>query len=343
MGKILFDENPLVIDTTLAKALGLNEAIVLQQVHYWLEINKRKNLNFVDGRYWTYNSIKKWHEENFSFWVEKTVKRTFSNLVDKGVLVTGNYNKQKMDRTLWYSIDYEKLNDIINDFKGENALGQKVPMEKDKKSQCKGTKSPNGEGQIDPMQEDKKSPPIPETYTETSTKTSTEISSSSSSDEKNDDADNGVLNKNDFLNSDYQEVLECFNNNIHPVTPMEAQKLSSWLSDTSKEIVIYAVEAAVMYGARNMRYIDSVLNGLLNAGVKTKEGLDAYIRDFQDKKNKRSYGKTEAMSNPVKKDEYGYDMGKIREMLLGNGNSVREDSAENVIEEDKDEQSIFDW
>lgn len=37
----LFDIHPLVVDKDIATALGLNEAIILQQVHYWLEINKK--------------------------------------------------------------------------------------------------------------------------------------------------------------------------------------------------------------------------------------------------------------------------------------------------------------
>ncbi|MBW9630680.1 hypothetical protein FG978_15245 [Escherichia coli] len=33
---LLFAERPLVINTQLAMKIGLNEAIVLQQLHYWL-------------------------------------------------------------------------------------------------------------------------------------------------------------------------------------------------------------------------------------------------------------------------------------------------------------------
>lgn len=58
-----FKAHPLVVDKHLAKILGLNEALVLQQINYWLEINKKKNNNFHDGRYWTYNTLKEWQEE----------------------------------------------------------------------------------------------------------------------------------------------------------------------------------------------------------------------------------------------------------------------------------------
>ena len=38
----LFDEHPLVIDVKLAQIIGLNEAIVLQQVNYWLQHRSNK-------------------------------------------------------------------------------------------------------------------------------------------------------------------------------------------------------------------------------------------------------------------------------------------------------------
>ena len=95
MGKLLFDEyrideNPIVVSKKLAKLIGLNEAIVLQQVHYWLEINRKANKNFKESRYWTYNSIRTWQENNFEFWSFDTVKRTFAKLEKRGLLISGN-------------------------------------------------------------------------------------------------------------------------------------------------------------------------------------------------------------------------------------------------------------
>ena len=53
---LLFDEQPIVFDRTLAREIGDRHATVLQQVHYWIEVN-RKNKNkevYKDGYYWTY-------------------------------------------------------------------------------------------------------------------------------------------------------------------------------------------------------------------------------------------------------------------------------------------------
>lgn len=112
MSKLLFNEQPLVVDKQLAKLIGLNEAMVLQQIHYWIEINKKVRNNYREDKYWTYNTIQEWQNE-FPFWSYDTVKRTLAKLRKQGILITGNFNKLKIDRTIWYTINYdvlEKLN-----------------------------------------------------------------------------------------------------------------------------------------------------------------------------------------------------------------------------------------
>lgn len=108
MSKLLLDEHPIMVMPQLAVKVGLNESMFLQQVHYWNEINKRSNNNYKDGYYWTFNSIEGWSEQ-FPFLGKRTIQRAISNLEKMKVLVTGNYNKLKIDRTKWYRIDYEVL------------------------------------------------------------------------------------------------------------------------------------------------------------------------------------------------------------------------------------------
>lgn len=172
---LLFNEEPLLINKMSARVLGLNESIVLQQVHYWLEINRKAKINFYDNRTWTYNSIANWQKENFDFWSVDTVKRTFAKLVKRKILLTGNYNEYKYDKTIWYTIDYEKLDDLLNEYNTkiqENieiaTLVQNAPM-----SDCNiGAKCTNGVGQNAPIDEGKMHQPIPETITENNTEIS---------------------------------------------------------------------------------------------------------------------------------------------------------------------------
>ncbi|WP_409274836.1 conserved phage C-terminal domain-containing protein [Neobacillus sp. SCS-31] len=107
MSKLLIEEQPLMVIKSLALKIGLNEAIVLQQVHYWL----KKKTHMINGRSWVYNTYKEWQEQ-IPFWSESTMKRVFKTLEELGYIITGNFNKFKMDQTKWYTIDYEKLKEL---------------------------------------------------------------------------------------------------------------------------------------------------------------------------------------------------------------------------------------
>lgn len=106
MSKLLINENPLVLLPSLAKNIGLNQAIVIQQIHYWLQASKTK----INGKKWVYNTIDEWLEQ-FPFFSRSTLERTISSLVKDGFLIVEKLSTFKSDRTNYYTIDYIKLND----------------------------------------------------------------------------------------------------------------------------------------------------------------------------------------------------------------------------------------
>lgn len=105
--RLLIDEYPMMVLPSLAQKIGLNEALVLQQFHYWIKQSGNKR----DGRFWIYNTYDNWAEQ-FSFWSKSTVIRLIEKLEKLGLLIVSNYNKVKFDRTKWYSIDYDKVNEL---------------------------------------------------------------------------------------------------------------------------------------------------------------------------------------------------------------------------------------
>lgn len=110
----------LIINTDLALVLGdLNEAIVLNQLNYWLEINKKADKNFIDDRYWVYNSYSDWKANDFPYWSEKTIQRTFTRLESKGIVISANYNKLAIDKTKWYTINTKKLQELVDKFNSD--------------------------------------------------------------------------------------------------------------------------------------------------------------------------------------------------------------------------------
>lgn len=86
----------------LAKKYGMAEAVLINHFEYWLEHNLANDVNFFDGRYWTYNSMKAF-AEIFPYLSEKKIRNALKNLQDAGLIITGNFNKSAYDRTLWYA------------------------------------------------------------------------------------------------------------------------------------------------------------------------------------------------------------------------------------------------
>ena len=144
MSKLLINEQPLQVLPSLANIIGLNEAIVLQQLHFFLRISRNK----IGGRSWVYNTINDWQAE-FSFWSVKTVQRTIDNLEKSGLVVsTDKFNKMKMDKTKWYTIDYQKLSEILPENE-KTPFGQNDQMETPKKENAFGQNDQMTFGQND--------------------------------------------------------------------------------------------------------------------------------------------------------------------------------------------------
>ena len=105
MSRLLIDEPPLQVLPSLARELGLNEAIILQQMHYWLI----KSSHEFEGVKWFYKTLEDWQTE-FPFWSTMTIRRTLTNLEKQKVIRIGNFNKKKFDKTKWYTIEYQCVN-----------------------------------------------------------------------------------------------------------------------------------------------------------------------------------------------------------------------------------------
>lgn len=292
MRKILFDEQPIVVDKVLARKLGLNEAVVIQQVHYWLKINEKKNQNYIHNRYWTFNSLKEWHENNFDFWSLDTVKRTFSKLEKMGILLVDNFNKDRRDRTKWYSIDYEKLGELLSEedadkncnSKSANCTNAKAETLSSKSANCNSAKCTNAEGQIAPGKSAKCTnvkgqiaPTITRDYYTEITTEITEEGMNEEADGKNQTTKKQQLKKTDEqVYDDYEEAaLHYFrkfgeNTNILPY-------IREWVAVYGKELVIYVVD--------RLAEQDKKINNVIRWMEKALKSPEKYPPKISYKKN----------------------------------------------------------
>lgn len=121
----LTGEEPRLYRPKLAKLIGLNETIVLHQIHFFISLEGAPERG---GRKWVYKTIEAWQEQ-FQFWSLKTVERALKGLRDRKLIFVANFNKTKYDRTLWYSINYARLDKMspsitTNSRNGNQPIGE---------------------------------------------------------------------------------------------------------------------------------------------------------------------------------------------------------------------------
>lgn len=99
-------------DLNLAASLhSVDQAIFIHHISYWLDYNKRMKKNFHEGKYWTYQTLDDLHG-HFPYWSLKQLRLIIDKLVKLGILIKGNFNVNKYDHTIWYALDFEKVNSI---------------------------------------------------------------------------------------------------------------------------------------------------------------------------------------------------------------------------------------
>ena len=97
-------------DTEDAEKYGLLEAIIISNMKFWITKNIANEVNYFDGRHWTYNSVSA-YQKLFPYATERQIRSALSNLIDAGVLIKGNYSEDHRDRTLWYAFSDESAFD----------------------------------------------------------------------------------------------------------------------------------------------------------------------------------------------------------------------------------------
>ena len=105
-------------ESKIAEMYGVNAAVILQHIAFWIKANEANDRNYHDGYYWTYNSLKAF-QKLFPYMSERQINTALKKLIAEGVIITGNYNEIRYDRTLWYALS-EKGKSILHFDKMEN-------------------------------------------------------------------------------------------------------------------------------------------------------------------------------------------------------------------------------
>lgn len=109
--RLLLDEQPLQVLPSLAAAIGVNAAILLQQINYWIKhAEKAKDARkHKAGKWWTYNTYAEWREQ-MPWLSESGIRKLVKELREQGLIATVKHGPKGRDHTLWYTINYDAVN-----------------------------------------------------------------------------------------------------------------------------------------------------------------------------------------------------------------------------------------
>lgn len=90
-------------DTDMATLIGVHAAIIFQNIGYWVVKNGNHNQNIVNGKAWTYNTPEALTKD-YPYLTARQINYALKKLKDAGLIETGCFNKDKKDRTTWYTL-----------------------------------------------------------------------------------------------------------------------------------------------------------------------------------------------------------------------------------------------
>ncbi|MFJ7738355.1 DnaD domain protein [Lysinibacillus sp. NPDC097287] len=248
---LLINESPLQVLPSLAVKIGLNQALVLQQMHYWLRISK----NIRGGHKWVYKTLEDWHKE-FPFWSKSTLERIIRKLEEDQLIVVGNYNRMKMDRTKWYRVNYDAVDMATRSFQNEDMQHGEMMVSID--VTCEPPSQQNAENGISNL-----TTPITKDYTKNTP-------------------------KNPSLDLQHAPMKTAFQfyeeNGFGNLNSYVAEKIGFWIDDCNEELVIFAMKTAVENNVPKWNYVESVLRDWQQKQLTSVADAQAYKQSFKTKK-----------------------------------------------------------
>ncbi len=99
-------------DIYLAKEHSIEEAILIHHFLFWVHKNMRMKKNLKEGRTWVYQTLDE-IASHYPYMNKDSVHRYIDKLCKKGILLKGNFNKTKFDRTVWYAFNNEEMFTVL--------------------------------------------------------------------------------------------------------------------------------------------------------------------------------------------------------------------------------------
>jgi hypothetical protein len=106
--KIMIKTHHFQVDD--AVLYGVEKAVLLNNLKYWLDHAKANGKKAIDGYYWTFNSATAF-AELIPYIDSRKIGRLMRELEADGIIIVGNHNRAGYDRTKWYTMPDYALQD----------------------------------------------------------------------------------------------------------------------------------------------------------------------------------------------------------------------------------------
>ncbi len=87
---------------------GVDCAIIIHHLQFWIEQNMALKRNFIEGRTWMYQTQREM-AACYPYWNRDKIQDILQKLVDYDVIIKGNFNRTKFDKTTWYAFKNEEM------------------------------------------------------------------------------------------------------------------------------------------------------------------------------------------------------------------------------------------
>lgn len=171
MSKLLIDERPLTVLPSLVGVVGMERAVILQQIHWLLQIPNSGVEH--EGEHWVWGSYEEWCKDYFPFWEPDTLRKHIVKLEREGFLFSAQI--KGFDRRKAYRINHQKISEVEPAKRHDHAGSKRKNVRHaNRHDHATSMRDDHATSKRDDDAASKRDDHASCLYTETSTKTSTE-------------------------------------------------------------------------------------------------------------------------------------------------------------------------
>jgi DnaD/phage-associated family protein len=127
-----------------------------------------------------------------------------------------------------------------------------------------------------------------------------------------------ISKKEEVINKkEVEEVIKVFEENVHAITPLEYEKILEFTNHIPSEVIIMAIDEAVKYDARTLKYISKILRSWISLGLKTGDDVKVYQKKWVSKNANSGHNKNVKNGGFCDFEQRKYDFDDLEKKLLG--------------------------